>query len=109
MLNPKVDPARLRRGPWRPAVPAGHAPAAIPEPPFIPALEMPRAGYLRLGNEMLAALADSIPKIVAPETLVGRLNDISDTAQSESGSFSVYMSGLSYHAQLVGANVYAYR
>lgn len=109
MLNPKGDPARLARVTWRPAVPAGQPPAAIPEPPFIPALELPRAGYVRLGNEMLAALADTIPRIVGSESLTGRLNDISDWAQSESGSFSVYMSGLSYRAQLVGANVKAYR
>jgi len=109
MLNPQGDPAKLPAvtARFRPA--AGQPAVAIPEPPFIPALDMPRAAYARLGNDMLAALADSIPKVIPREALVGRLSDISDSVSSEGYTFSVYMSGLSYQTQVVRASVKAYR
>ncbi len=109
MLSPQGDPAKLALVTARPRLAAGQKPAPIPEPPFVPAIDIPRAAYVRLGNEMLAALADSIPRIVPQDALVGRLNDISDTTQSDGYSFSVVMSGLTYQAQLARASVKAYR
>lgn len=88
--------------------PAGGT-ARATETPFIPALEIPRVAYVRLGNEMLAALSDSIPKVVPRDALTGYLSDISDSSSSEGYTFSVYFSGLSYSAQLVRASVKAYR
>jgi pimeloyl-ACP methyl ester carboxylesterase len=79
------------------------------EPPFVPALEIPRVAYVRLGNEMLAALADSIPQVVPRDALTGYLNDISDYTSSEGYTFSVYFSGISYQGQLARASVKAYR
>lgn len=109
MLSPQGDPAKLPAVTARVRPAAGQPAVAIPEPPFVPALDMPRAAYVRLGNEMLAALADSIPKIIPRDALVGRLGDISDSVSSDGYTFSVYMSGLSYQAQVVRANVKAYR
>lgn len=109
MLNPQSDPAKLPPVTSRPRTPG--APKQLPPLPelaFVPAVEMPRAAYVRLGNEMLAALADSIPKIVPADALVGRLNDISDYTESEGYGFSVYMYGLSYQAQVSRAVVKAY-
>lgn len=105
MLSPKSDPAKLRPITSRPA---GH-PNVIPEAPFVPALDVPRALYVRMGNDMLASLADSIPQIIPRDALTGRLNDISDSTSAEGYTFGVYMSGLSYYAQLVRAKVQAYR
>ncbi len=109
MLNPQEDPAKLAPVTWRPRPAAGQSATVVPEPPFIPALDMPRAVYARLGNEMLAALAESIPKIIPRDALVGGLADISDSTTAEGRSFSIYMSGLSYQAQVVRAAVKAYR
>jgi dienelactone hydrolase len=109
MLNPQGDPAKLAPVTSRPRPAAGQSATAVPEPPFIPALDMPRAVYARLGNEMLSALAESIPKMIPHDALVGRLADISDSTSAEGRSFSVYMSGLSYRAQVVRAAVKAYR
>ncbi len=109
MLSPQGDPAKLPPVTSRPRTVPGQSAVTIPEPPFIPALDMPRAAYARLGNDMLAALADSIPKIIPRDALVGRLPDISDSISSDGYTFSVYMSGLSYQAQVVRASVKAYR
>lgn len=109
MLSPRSDPAKLPKVTARLAAPAGQKPLAVPLPPFVPAVEMPRAAYVRLGNEMLAAVADSIPKIVPRDALIGRLNDITDVTESDGYTFNVYMSGLSYQAQVARASVTAYR
>src|SRR5262249_20637363 len=71
--------------------------------------DLPRAGYVRLGNEALAAVADAVPKIVPPSMLTGRLADISDYTEAEGYGFSVYMSGIGYRAQLSRASIKAYR
>ena len=109
MLKPEGDPAKLPAVTARVHPAPGQPPLAIPEPPFVPAVDMPRAAYVRMGNEMLAILADSIPKIVPREALVGRLADISESTEAEGRQFSVYMSGLSYQAQVVRAGVKAYK
>lgn len=109
MLSPTSDPTKLRPVTSRPPVAPGQVAHGIPEAPFVPALDVPRAVYVRLGNEMLAAVADTVPKVIPREMLSGYLNDISDYTEAEGYGFSVYMSGLSYYGQLVRANVKAYR
>src|SRR5262245_44314372 len=109
MITPQGDPARLPPVTSRIRPAPGQPPIAIPEPPFVPAVEIPRAAYVRLGNEMFAALADAIPYIIPRDALVGRLADISDTTQAEGYTFDVHMYGLSYQAQVVRASVKAYR
>ncbi|MFN0054156.1 MAG: alpha/beta hydrolase-fold protein [Planctomycetales bacterium] len=104
MLSPTSDPATLR-----PLTPVRQTATVIPEPPFIPALDVPRAAYVRLGNDMLAALSDSIPQSISRESLTGYLNPISDYTEAEGYGFNVMMSGLSYRAQLARAVVKAYR
>lgn len=108
MLYPRHDPKSLRAVTSRPRAAAGEPPVEIPEAPFVPALEINRAIYVRLGNEALGAFADSIPQIVPPQALTGWLNPISDYTEAEGYTFSVYMSGLSYSAQLYRAAVKAY-
>jgi poly(3-hydroxybutyrate) depolymerase len=109
MLSPRSDPATLRPVTSRPPAPPGQTAKLIPEAPFVPALDVPRALYVRMGNGMLAALAESIPQVVPRDSLMGRLNDISDYTEAEGYGFSVYMSGISYYGQLVRANVKAYQ
>src|SRR5207342_196637 len=107
MLTPRGDPAKLPAVTTRPRT-AGDKPVPLPEPAFVPALDIPHAAYARLGNEMLAALADALPKIVPANMLTGRLGDIADSTEAQGYSFSVYMSGLSYRGQLTRATVKAY-
>ncbi|MBI3866572.1 MAG: hypothetical protein HY290_32220 [Planctomycetia bacterium] len=109
MLAPQSDPATLKPVTSRLKAAAGQQAGMIPAPQFVPALDMPRAGYVRLGNEALQALADSVPKVVSRDMLVGRLADITDYTEAEGYGFSVYMSGLSYQAQLGRAAIKAYR
>ena len=109
MLSPQGDPEKLPAVTTRPKTLSGKQQAELLEPVFIPALDVPRAGYARLGNEMLSALADAVPQIVPRDLLTGRLADISDAAEAQGYTFSIYMSGLSYRAQLSRAVIKAYR
>lgn len=102
MLAPHQDPK---------AVPQQHTalrPIHQPDPPFVPALEMPRAVYVRLGNDLLQTIADSIPFVIPRDLLSGRLPDVSDSTESSGHSFTVYFSGISYRGQLARAAVKAY-
>ncbi|MBS0264556.1 MAG: hypothetical protein JSS02_21660 [Planctomycetes bacterium] len=109
MLSPQSDPAKLKPVTARSTDPKA-APLTVGTAiPFVPALDMPRAGYLRLGNEALSAVADAVPKIVPPSMLSGRLQDISDYTESQGYGFQVYMSGISWNAQLSRAVIKAYR
>ena len=76
--------------------------------PFIPAVHIPRAAYVRLGNDMLQQLGDSIPRIVPADMLTGGIADIGQTFQAEGRSFNVWFQGISYSAQLYRAAVKAY-
>ncbi|MDB5390547.1 MAG: phospholipase/Carboxylesterase, partial [Planctomycetaceae bacterium] len=76
--------------------------------PFIPALHIPRAIYVRLGNEALQTLSDSIPTLVTADMLQGRINDISDSFSAEGRSFGVVFSGVSYAGSLYRAQIKAY-
>ena len=76
--------------------------------PFIPAVHIPRAAYVRLGNDMLQSLGDSIPRIVPADMLSGGIADIGQTFQAEGRSFNVWFQGISYSAQLYRAAVKAY-
>jgi predicted esterase len=68
--------------------------------PFNPELDVPNAIYVRLGNDALAALSDSVPYIVPANVLSGSLPDFAE-AQSASGvSFTVSFTGMAYQARL---------
>lgn len=107
MLNPKSgapsDAALVARPGQRPPR------AAEADAPFVPAVEMPRAVYVRLGNDMLRALAHAVPTVVPRDVLRGRINDIHDYTTAEGRTFSVALTGISYSGQLTRAHVQAYR
>lgn len=75
--------------------------------PFHPQLDVPNAIYLRLGNDVLAAVAASAPATVPADLLRGGLQDIYETTSAEGVSFNVRFSGISYSAQLVGVGIRA--
>ena len=76
--------------------------------PFIPAVHVPRAVYLRLGNDMLAVLSDSVPKHVTSEMLTGRIGDLYDSTVAAGRTFGITFSGIYYSAQLNRASIKAY-
>lgn len=68
--------------------------------PFVPAVEIPQAVALRLGNDALAALSYALPSTVPPDMLAGRLNDMFDSTVAQGRSFNIQFSGLSYRGNL---------
>lgn len=76
--------------------------------PFIPAVHIPRAAYVRLGNDMLHTLSDSIPRIVPAEMLTGGIADIGQSIQAEGRTFNVWFQGIGYSGQLHRAAIKAY-
>lgn len=100
-----VDPQQPRE-----LKPMARAVVAEP-PPFIPALHIPGAVGIRLGNEALEALSYAAPQLVSGGRLSGGLGDMFDSTSVQGRSFSVRFSGISYSAQVgrvqlkaVGAN-----
>jgi predicted esterase len=79
------------------------------EGPFVPAVTIPNAFYLRLGNDALRALAHSAPRLIPPNALTGRINDIYSSTSTSGYTFSVQFAGITYSAQLerVWAKAYA--
>src|SRR5262245_25425767 len=73
---------------------------ASPQEPFIPALEIPDAVYVRLGNEMLAALADSLPSLMPADALGGSLPDVQSASSSQGMRVNVHFSGISYSGRV---------
>ena len=92
------------------AVSPGHRPSVQPadDSPFVPAVEMPNAVYVRLGNDMLSDLALSIPSTVPSDLLTGQVDDIYDYTYAEGRSFQVTFSGITYSGELAQAMAQAY-
>ncbi len=95
MLDPtKIDPDKL-------AVPKELLlPKLVVADPFVPALEIPKAMYARLGNQMLEAIAYAAPKQIPADMLSGRINDLYDSTNVEGYSFSIQFTGISYRGDL---------
>lgn len=76
-------------------------PTVVPtEAPFVPALEIPNAAFVRLGNEMLAALADSIPQVLPADALSGTLADVQQNTTAEGMAITVQLRGISYRGRV---------
>lgn len=91
------------------AQPGARSPApANLEGPFVPALSIPNAIGVRLGNDVLRAIAYSAPKMIANESLTGSINDIYTSTEASGYTFSVQFSRISYSGQLDRAFIKAY-
>jgi len=82
-------------------------PLKVEPPPFVPALEIPQAVGIRLGNDALKALSYAAPQMVPPGMLTGRIRDMYDSTVASGRSFSVTFSGISYTGQLERASIQA--
>jgi len=98
-----VAGAHAASGPTEGTKPA----SAAVEVPFVPALEMPQAVYIRLGNEMLAALADSLPQALPADALSGTLQDVQQNTAAEGRAITVQLRGISYRGRVSRAVIEA--
>jgi dienelactone hydrolase len=117
LMNPQESPARATAGANRgtagpsgfAAQPGERSPAAANlDQPFVPALSIPNAISVRLGNDALRAIAYSAPKMIAAESLTGSINDIYSSTESSGYTFSVQFSRISYSGQLDRAYIKAF-
>lgn len=92
MLDPKT-PAQLAAQPKR-------ARPLVSPPPFVPAVEIPKAVGIRLGNDALQALSYAGTQLVPPNLLTGTLGDMYDSTSAAGRQFNVTFSGIRYNAQL---------
>ncbi|MEO1996690.1 MAG: dienelactone hydrolase family protein [Planctomycetaceae bacterium] len=77
--------------------------------PFRPAVDVSRAAYVRLGNDVLEALAQSIPKMVPVDLLSGQVKDIYDTTVAEGRTFNVQFTGIRYRGKITRTHIKAYK
>ena len=93
MANPKGDAPQ--------SLTLGVAPGSSAEQsPFLPAMDLNGAVTVRLGNEMLDALAISIPELIPKDLLSGQIGDIYDSTVVEGYQFSITFGGINYWADL---------
>ncbi|NOX55519.1 MAG: hypothetical protein GXP27_14000, partial [Planctomycetes bacterium] len=76
--------------------------------PFVPAVEIPNAVFVRLGNDALDALAYSVPLQVPEDLLTGSVEDFYDYTTAQGRTFSVAFTNITYSGQLTRARVKAY-
>lgn len=67
---------------------------------FQPALIMPRAVSIRLGNEALRSIAYGLPQSIDPEQLAGAIDDQHFTFTAAGETFEITQADLSYEAHL---------
>jgi poly(3-hydroxybutyrate) depolymerase len=77
--------------------------------PFVPAVDIPRAVYLRLGNDFLRSVAHSVPHIMPRDMLAGSLPDIYSSTSASGRTFSIQFSRINYDAEVERAHITAYR
>ncbi len=88
MLAPRKAPAELG--------PQTVKPVAAVNIPFVPAVEMPSAVGIRLGNDALAALSYAAPQTIPASVLTGSLGDMFDSTSVQGRAFSIRFSGITY-------------
>lgn len=72
----------------------------VDQNPFIPALELKGAATVRLGNQMLDALAMSVPDLIPEDLLAGDIDDIKDSTIVQGRSFGITFSKVGYTTEL---------
>lgn len=99
LADPRNRPAELSKT---------SRPLTIEPIPFVPALDLPGAVGVRLGNDALNAMSYAAPQMIPANMLTGRLNDMFDSTSVQGRSFSVRFSGISYYGQLERVQIKAY-
>jgi poly(3-hydroxybutyrate) depolymerase len=68
--------------------------------PFVPAVEVPNAFYIRLDNSVLESIGYAIPAMVPETALSGAVADVRQTSRGVIAQFDVQLSGLNYRGEL---------
>lgn len=76
------------------------ADSLVVETPFIPAMNLKGAATVRLGNQMLDALAMSVPELLPEDMLAGAIDDISDSTVVQGRSFNITFTKVEYSTDL---------
>jgi poly(3-hydroxybutyrate) depolymerase len=86
-----------------------HFMAPVPDTnePFVPAVIVPQAVYVRMGNDALKTLADSIPRSLPPDMLTGRLKDHTTYTTLAGRRYRIDFTRIQYHGQLTRAQIQA--
>lgn len=79
------------------------------ELPFRPALEIPRAVAVRFGNDMLKAVAYSVPRVISDDVLAGRIPDIRESTTVADLPFQILFRDIRYRGTLQRAYAKAYQ
>ncbi len=79
------------------------------EQPFRPALEIPRAVAVRFGNDMLKAVAYSVPRVISDDVLTGRIPDIRESTTVADLPFQILFRDIRYRGSLQRAYAKAYQ
>jgi len=98
LFDPRNKPMQLS---------AASRPLKVDPVPFVPAVEVPNAVGMRLGNDALRALSYAAPQMIPPGMLTGRLHDMYDSTSASGRSFSITFSQISYNGQLERASIQA--
>ncbi len=72
---------------------------------FVPAVEIPQAVYLRVGQEALDALTSTLPEMLPPHALAGSVGSVQRTGRAVGMSFQMLIAGMNYRGQLERMNV----
>ena len=73
--------------------------------PFVPAVEISRAVYVRLGNNMLEAISYAIPDQIPAKALSGSIGQIHDSTVVDGRNFSIAFTNIFYSAKAVRAKL----
>ena len=77
-----------------------------PIPPFHPAVVIPKAVGIRLGNSALKGLASGLPEWLAEQDykIVGKIADIHHSIEFEGDKLDIQLRGIEYSAEVVDAD-----
>lgn len=68
--------------------------------PFVPAVEIPNAFYVRFDPSVLESIAYAVPALVPETALSGATANVHEVSRGAMTQFDVQLSGLSYHGEL---------
>jgi poly(3-hydroxybutyrate) depolymerase len=100
MLNPKSEPQpeQIVRNSERKPTPAELG--FDINTSFVPAVEIPQAAYLRLGQDAIDALTSALPEMLPRNALSGSVGSIQRTGRAVGMSFQMLIAGMNYRGQL---------
>jgi predicted esterase len=100
MLNPKSEPQaeQIVRNSERKPTPAELG--FDINTSFVPAVEIPQAAYLRIGQDAIDSLTSALPEMLPRNALSGSVGSIERTGRAVGMSFQMLIAGMNYRGEL---------